>query len=571
MYRYDSWDQALVQARVAQYRDQLRRFLAGELGEDEFRPLRLQNGLYVQRHAPMLRVAIPYGLLEARQLRMLADIARRYDRGYGHFTTRQNLQFNWIRLEDTADILERLAEVGLHAIQTSGNCIRNLTTDPFAGAAPDERVDPRPWCELIRQWSSFHPEFAFLPRKFKIAVHGAEEDRVLVRAHDIGLELLPGDDPLLPRVRVFVGGGLGRTPILGKLLYDDVPAEELFTVLEAILHVYNRHGRRDNLYKARVKILVQAIGVDAFRAEVDAYRAELTARGESLLLTREEIERVAAHFDDLRRVRARQTEPPTVAALSADEWPAFTRWRQRNVHLQRQPGYALVVLITKRAASAPGDVSAEEMEAIADWAERYGDGEIRVTHEQNLALAWVREETLPGLWREARALGFGHPSFRLAHDLISCPGGDYCALANARSIPVAQALLAEFAEAELEDIGPLSINVSGCMNACGHHHVGHIGVLGVDKNGEEWFQVTIGGRQGNDTRLGKVIGPAFRAEDMPRVARTLVETYRALRAPGETFLDTLDRLGPAPFKEAVYAGTPAARHPALREAANVEA
>ena len=571
MYRYDSWDQAMVQARVAQYRDQLRRFLAGELGEDEFRPLRLQNGLYVQRHAPMLRVAIPYGLLEARQLRALADIARRYDRGYGHFTTRQNLQFNWIRLEDTADILERLAEVGLHAIQTSGNCIRNLTTDPFAGAAPDERVDPRPWCELIRQWSSFHPEFAFLPRKFKIAVHGAEEDRVLVRAHDIGLELLPGDDPLLPRVRVFVGGGLGRTPILGKLLYDEVPAEELFTVLEAILHVYNRHGRRDNLYKARIKILVQAIGVDAFRAEVDAYRAELAAQGEALRLTREEVERVAVHFDDLRRVRARQTEPPAVAPLGADEWPAFTRWRQRNVHLQRQPGYALVVLTTKRATSAPGDVSATEMEAIADWAERYGDGEIRVTHEQNLALAWVREETLPGLWREARALGFGHPSFRLAHDLISCPGGDYCALANARSIPVAQALLAEFAEAELEDIGPLSINVSGCMNACGHHHVGHIGVLGVDKNGEEWFQVTIGGRQGNDTRLGKVIGPAFRAEDMPRVARTLVETYRARRAPGETFLDTLDRLGPAPFKEAVYAGTPAARHPALQEAADVDA
>ncbi len=558
MYRYDRYDHALVQERVALYRDQLRRFLAGELSEDEFRPLRLQNGIYVERHAPMMRVAIPYGLLRAEQLRALASVAERWDRGYGHLTTRQNLQFNWLRMEDTADVLAFLAEHEMHAIQTSGNGIRNLTTDALAGIAPDERLDPRPWCEFLRQWAAVHPEFAFLPRKFKIAINAAEEDRAAIRAHDIGLELFPTDDPLAPEVDVYVGGGLGRTPMVGVRLLERVPAERLLPTLEAILRVYNRYGRRDNLYKARIKILVQALGAEAFRAEVLAERDAILAAGNPYAEGwREELARIAAHFaadDD----RARAAKRPGLAnhgaesALTPAEREAFARWRARNVRAQRQEGFYAVVLVTKCPERAPGDVTAAQMRAIADWAEGYGDGEIRVTHEQNLVLGWVPEAALVALWQQVRRLGLGRPSFRLAADVVACPGGDYCALANARSIPVARALMAQLTWDELEALGALEVNVSGCMNACGHHHIGAIGLLGVDKNGEEWFQITLGGRQGNELRIGQIIGPSLPAAAVPAAVRRLLQCYLTLRQEGESFLHTLARVGLAPFKGAVY-------------------
>ncbi|GAB6079642.1 nitrite/sulfite reductase [Hydrogenophilus hirschii] len=562
MYRYDTYDRQLVAERVAQYRDQLARYLSGALRDEEFLPLRLQNGLYIQRHAPMLRVAIPYGLLSADQLRALATVAERWDRGYGHFTTRQNIQFNWVRLEETAEILAFLAEHDLHAIQTSGNCIRNITTDALAGVAADERVDPRPWCEFIRQWATFHPEFAFLPRKFKIAVNGAKEDRAAIRAHDIGLDLYPTDDPLAPEFDVYVGGGLGRTPMVGQRLYARVPAAELIPTLEAILRVYNRFGRRDNKYKARIKILLQALGVEAFRAAVDAERV----RGDTVVAAyrdgwRHEVARIAAHFaeDDERAARtaskwrAEQAQP---TLRDAGEERAFARWRSRNVLPHRVLGFVAVALVTKRHERAPGDVTAEEMRAIADWSERYADGEIRVTHEQNLVLAWVPEAALPALWREVRALGFGRPTFRLATDVISCPGGDYCALANARSIPVAQAVIAQLDRdpKRLAALGKVAINLSGCMNACGHHHLGAIGVLGVDKKGEEWYQITIGGQEGNDLRLGQVIGPSVRAEAVAPAIERLLDTYLALRRPEERFAETVARVGVEPFKTAVYGG-----------------
>ncbi|MGL1833968.1 nitrite/sulfite reductase [Rhodocyclaceae bacterium SMB388] len=549
MYQYDEYDQRLVDQRVAQFRDQTRRYLAGELSEDEFRPLRLQNGLYIQRHAPMLRVAIPYGLLSSRQLRKLAAIARTYDRGYAHFTTRQNVQFNWPALEQVPEILAELATVEMHAIQTSGNCIRNITSDPLAGVAGDELIDPRPWCEIVRQWSTFHPEFAYLPRKFKIAVNGAEQDRAVIQAHDIGLDLKRDADGHIG-FRVLVGGGLGRTPIVGEQIAEFVPWQHILTYCEAILRVYNRFGRRDNMYKARIKILVKSLGIAAFREQVESEWVHLK-NGPSTL-TEAEVERVSAHFVD-----------PDYASLASDdvghrkqlaENKAFAAWVGRNVRAHKRPGYAIVTLSTKHKLVAPGDTTAEQMDHVADWADEYSLGELRVTHEQNLVLADVRQADLFALWQKARDAGLATPNIGLVTDIIACPGGDFCNLANAKSIPIANAIQARFDDLDyLHDIGEIEINISGCMNACGHHHVGHVGILGVDKNGQEWYQVSIGGAQGNDTALGKVIGPSFSAAEMPDVVEQLIRTYLALRHADERFIDTVRRTGIEPFKQGVYA------------------
>ena len=545
MYRYDDYDRTIVRQRVAQFRDQVARWQSGELTNDEFRPLRLQNGLYVQRHAPMLRVAIPYGLLSSAQLRKLAFIARTYDKGYGHFSTRQNIQFNWPKIEDCPDILDHLADVEMHAIQTSGNCIRNITTDQFAGVAPDEIIDPRPLAEILRQWSTFHPEFAYLPRKFKIAISGTREDRAVTWFHDIGLHLV-ADSEGQPAFRVIVGGGLGRTPIRGQVVREKLEWQHLLTYCEAILRVYNRYGRRDNPFKARIKILVQSLGIEEFARQVEAEWAHL--KDGPSTLTRAEVDRVAAHF----------TEPPyeslpDTVPESAD--PAFARWRARNVHAHRVPGYAAVTLSLKKHGQAPGDITAEQMDLVADLADRYSFGELRSTHEQNLVLADVRQQDLPALWQEARAAGLATPNIGLLTDIICCPGGDFCDLANAKSIPIANAIQQRFDDLDyLFDIGEIEINISGCMNACGHHHVGHIGVLGVDKNDAEFYQVTLGGRQGNDARLGKVIGPSFSAAEMPEVVEKIIAVYVAERTPEERFIDTLDRIGPEPFQDKVYAG-----------------
>ena len=551
MYRYDAYDRQIVQERVAQYRDQTRRYLAGELTDDEFRPLRLQNGLYVQRHAPMLRIAIPYGLLSALQLRTLAGIARKYDRGYGHFSTRQNLQLNWPRLEDSPDILAELAQVEMHAIQTSGNCVRNITTDHFAGVAPDEIVDPRPLAEILRQWSTFHPEFAYLPRKFKIAINGAKSDRTAVYFHDIGLEALRNEAGEVG-LRVIVGGGMGRTPLLGLVIREFLPWNEMLTYVEAILRVYNRHGRRDNMYKARIKILVKALGIEEFRRQVDAeWEASRDPRS---VIPQEEFERVAAHF-----------APPAYQALPAIETAlvesradsrAFSRWVERNVHDHRVPGYAAVTLSLKKTGAVPGDATSEQMEAVAALAERYSFGELRVSHEQNLVLADVRKRDLFAVWQAARAAGLATPNIGLLTDIVSCPGGDFCSLANAKSIPIAEAIQRRFDDLDyLHDIGELDLNISGCMNSCGHHHAGHIGILGVDKNGSEWYQVSIGGAQGiaADASIGQVIGPSFAAAEMPDVVEKLVGTYLDLRTAEERFIDTVRRIGVAPFKQRVYA------------------
>ncbi|SDH70444.1 nitrite/sulfite reductase [Pseudomonas panipatensis] len=550
MYQYDEYDHALVRERVAQFRDQVARRLSGELSEEEFLPLRLQNGLYLQKHAYMLRVAIPYGTLSSRQLRCLAGVARDYDRGYGHFTTRQNIQFNWIELEQVADILERLAAVEMHAIQTSGNCVRNITTEAFAGVAADELLDPRPLAEILRQWSTVNPEFLFLPRKFKIALCAAEEDRAAVMMHDIGLYLGRAADGQL-RLRVLVGGGLGRTPMLGQVIRDDLPWQHLLSYVEAILRVYNRHGRRDNKYKARIKILVKALGIDAFAAEVEEEWRHL--RDGEAQLTEAEYQRVAAAFVAPRYSEAAGDELAYGSALAADA--GFARWASRNVRAHKVAGYAAVVLSTKPGAAAPpGDVTAEQMLCVADWAERYGLGEIRVAHEQNLVLPDVRKAELHALWREACAAGLGTPNQGLLSDIIACPGGDYCALANAKSIPIAQAIQQRFDDLDyLHDLGELSLNISGCMNACGHHHIGNIGILGVDKNGSEWYQVTLGGAQGRRSALGKVIGPSFGAAEIPTVIEQLVATYVEQRGAGETFLDTVERIGLEPFKARVYA------------------
>jgi sulfite reductase (NADPH) hemoprotein beta-component len=543
MYVYDALDQRLVEERVRQFRDQTRRFMAGALSEEEFKALRLRNGLYIQRYAPMLRIAIPYGLLSSKQLRKLASIARRYDRGYGHFSTRQNLQLNWPRLEDVPEILAELATVQMHAIQTSGNCIRNVTTDHFAGVAADEIVDSFVWCELIRQWSTFHPEFSFLPRKFKIAVNGAAADRAAVGVHDIGIHALRNGEGEIG-FKILAGGGLGRTPMLGHVMREFLPWPHLLTYLEAILRVYNRHGRRDNIHKARIKILVKERGPDRFRDEIEAEWAHL--KDGPATLTEADVQRIEARFT--RPAYEMGTDP-----ISAEMGSVPISWIKRNVHPHKVPGYAAVTLSLKRTGVPPGDVTSGEMEAIADLAERYSFGELRVSHEQNLILADVRRRDLPALWREARALGLATPNIGLLTNIISCPGGDYCALANAKSIPVAQAIQERFDDLDyLHDIGELDLNISGCMNACGHHHVGHIGILGVDKNGEEWYQIEIGGSQA-PAALGRVIGPSFARADVPDVIEKLIHCYLERRdSEAERFIETVQRIGVEPFKEKVY-------------------
>lgn len=549
MYQYDDYDRALVFERVAQFRDQVQRYLAGELSEEEFLPLRLQNGLYLQKHAYMLRVAIPYGTLSARQMRTLAAIARDYDRGYGHFTTRQNLQFNWIELAEVPDILERLAEVEMHAIQTSGNCVRNITTEAFAGVAADELIDPRPLAEILRQWSTINPEFLFLPRKFKIAICSAEQDRAAIMMHDIGLYLYPDASGQM-LLRVIVGGGLGRTPILGLQIRQDLPWQHLLSYVEAVLRVYNRHGRRDNKYKARIKILVKALGIDAFAREVEQEWQHL--KDGPAQLTEEEFQRVASAF-----------VAPSYAPLAdtclehgtrlADN-PAFARWVARNVQPHKVPGYASVVLSTKPGSAAPpGDVSDRQMDAVAAWSEQFGFGEIRIAHEQNVILPDVPKAQLHALWRLACEAGLGSSNAGLLTDIIACPGGDFCALANAKSIPIAQGIQARFDDLDyLHDLGDISLNISGCMNACGHHHIGNIGILGVDKNGSEWYQITLGGAQGKHSALGKVIGPSFSAAEVPEVIEQIIATFVRYREPEELFVDTVQRIGLEPFKERVY-------------------
>lgn len=548
MYQYDQYDQQLLDERVAQFRDQTRRFLAGELSEDEFRPLRLQNGLYIQRQAPMYRISVPYGHLSSRQLRKLAHLARTYDKGYAHFTTRTNVQFNWPRLEDVPEMLAELASVQMHSNQTSGNDIRNITADPFAGVSADEIVDPRPWAELLRQWATYNPEFAYLPRKFKIAVNGARNDRVVLRIYDIGLDFRRDAEGNIG-FRVLVGGGLGRTPILGEEIASFVPWQHLITYCEAILRVYNRYGRRDNIWKARIKILVKSLGAEEFRRQVEEEWA--FAKDGPNTLTEEEVARVAAHFVD-----------PDYETLAGDdlgyrhalaENKAFAAWAKRNVRAHKVPGYASVLLSLKKTGIAPGDITAEQMDLVAEWADAFSFGEVRMTHEQNVALADVRQSDLFALWQLARDAGLATPNIGLLTDIISCPGGDFCNLANAKSIPVAQAIQERFDNLDyLHDIGDIEINISGCMNACGHHHVGNIGILGVDKNGEEWYQVTIGGRQGNDTALGKVIGPSFARADMADVVEKLITTYIDYRHPDERFVDTVQRIGLEPFKARVY-------------------
>ena len=549
-YRYDSYDRALVAERVAQFRDQVRRRLAGELTEEQFKPLRLTNGLYLQLHAYMLRIAIPYGTLSSRQLRKLAEISRRFDRGYGHFTTRQNLQLNWIRLEDAADALSALAEVDMHAIQTSGNCIRNVTADHFAGAAADEIEDPRTWCEIVRQWSTLHPEFSFLPRKFKIAITGSPNDRAAVRVHDIGLRLWRNEAGAVG-FEVIVGGGLGRTPMIGKTLRAFLPKEELLAYLEATLQVYNRYGRRDNLYKARIKILVHEIGIEKMREDVEAeYEA---IRDGALRLPAETIDAIARQFAP-PPLRPRPAIDAAVEALKLERRD-FALWLKSNVSPHRVAGHAIVTASLKPAGAPPGDASAAQMEGVADIAERYSQAEIRVSHEQNLVLPHVAVADLPEVWRSLDRLGFAEANVGKITDIIACPGLDYCALANARSIPVAQRLSNHFAEvARQHDIGDLKIKISGCINACGHHHVGHIGILGVDKNGVELYQLTLGGDVDfGNTALGTILGPAVGADRVIEAVDALVATYLDNRTHGERFVDTVRRVGLQPFKERVYA------------------
>jgi sulfite reductase (NADPH) hemoprotein beta-component len=554
MYQYDEIDQRLVDDRVRQFRDQTRRFLAGELPEEQFRPLRLRNGLYIQRHAPMLRIALPYGLLSTRQLRKLAHLARTYDRGYGHFTTRQNLQLNWPKLEDVPEMLAELATVQMHAIQTSGNCVRNITTDHLAGVAADEIVDSLVWCEIVRQWATLHPEFQYLPRKFKIAINGAAADRAATWVHDIGLHALRADDGEVG-FRVILGGGLGRAPVVGHVLRAFLPWRHLLTYLDACLRVYNRHGRRDNIHKARIKFLVKERGPEAFRAEVEAEWARL--KGGHSTLTATEVERIAARFTRPAYESFPDDDDTLDARLAHDK--AFAAWHRRNVHAHKVAGYAAVTLSLKRTGVPPGDVAADEMDAIADLADRFSFGELRVTHEQNLIFADVSRRDLPALWSALRALGFATPNVGLLTNIVSCPGGDFCSLANARSIPIAAAIERRFDDLDyLFDIGEIDLNISGCMNACGHHHVGHIGILGVDKNGAESYQIEIGGNQG-ETRpgaavaLGKPIGPAFSAHEVPDVIERLVQCYLAHRdSEAERFIDVVARIGTAPFKEHVY-------------------
>ena len=556
MYKYDHIDQTLVDQRVIQFRDQVERRLNGTLAEEEFRPLRLQNGLYHQRHAYMLRVAIPYGLLSAKQLRTLAFIADKYDRGYGHFTTRQNIQFNWVELEQTPDILAELAKVEMHAIQTSGNCIRNITSDAFAGVAADEYIDPRPVCELLRQWSTLHPEFAHLPRKFKFAINGAKEDRTVLLCHDVGIELKKTPAGELT-ADIYAGGGMGRTPILGSLIKQGLPWQVLPSYLTALLRVYNRFGRRDNLYKARIKILVKALGPEEFARQVEGEWADLhnEAKQSKDNFTPAEWERVAKHFTKPTYQKLNVLSNETILTTAPEtERAAFARWLERNVKPHQVAGYASVILSLKpHGTVAPGDATSAQMNAIADLADQYSFGELRVTHEQNLVLADVEQTQLLHLWRAAKNHNLALPNIGLLTDIIACPGGDFCSLANAKSLPIAKAIQERFDDLDyLFDLGDISLNISGCINSCGHHHVGNIGVLGVDKDGEEWYQITLGGEQGNAASIGKVIGPSFYANEIPDVMTSLINTYVDQRTGDEPFIATYRRLGVTPFKEVAY-------------------
>lgn len=548
MYRYDSFDHQITAERVAQFRDQVARRLSGALSEDEFRILRLQNGLYMQIHAYMLRIAVPYGLVSANQMRMFAHIARKYDRGYGHFTTRQNIQFNWLKLQDAPDILADLATVEMHANQTSGNCIRNITSDEFAGVAQDEIVDPRPYAEILRQWSTFHPEFAYLPRKFKFAITGALNDRAAIAVHDIGLQAVRNAQGEVG-FRVLVGGGLGRTPVIGVEICDFVPWQHIISYAESILRVYNEYGRRDNIYKARIKILVRALGIAEFKRQVEA-DWQFTKDG-PCTITQAELDRVSAYF-----------AAPSYEQLSADDArnaallndnAGYASWYRRSVKPHKVKGYASVVLSLKMTGIAPGDATDQQMDAAAALAERYSFGELRITHMQNLVLADVKQTELFALWQAAKQLGMATANIGLLTDMICCPGGDFCTLANARSIPLAKVIAECFDDMDFQhDIGDIEINISGCINACGHHHVGHIGILGVDKDGEEWYQVQLGGAQGNEATLGKVIGRSFSFEQMPEVLARLLQVYVRERYDDERFIDTYRRLGIDPYKAEVY-------------------
>ncbi len=555
MYTYDQYDQTLVDERVAQFRDQTQRYLDGQISDEEFLPLRLQNGLYVQRLAPMLRIAIPYGLLSSRQVRKLADISRRFDKGYVHFTTRQNIQLNWPQLEEVPDILAELASVQMHAIQTSGNCIRNTTTDQFAGVAVDEIEDPRPWCEIIRQWSTFHPEFAFLPRKFKIAVCGSEEDRAAFLLHDIGIQLVKNDRGETG-FHIYVGGGLGRTPVIASSIREFLPQKHLLTYLDAILRVYNRYGNRDNKYKARIKILVKAWTPEVFAQRVESEWQQIIAEDKDGLgeLTGREIERVKTCFTLPNYKTVDQAEADAqLAALAKDNIP-FARWLSRNVRDQKQPGYSAVTLSLKPAGVAPGDVTDRQLEKIADLADQFSFGELRSTHNQNIVLADVLKSDLFDLWQLAKADGLATPNIGTINDIICCPGGDYCSLANAKSIPVAEAIQRKFEDLDyVYDLGDLELNISGCMNACGHHHVGHIGILGVDKKGEEWYQIQIGGSASKQAALAKVLGPSLSRDAVVEGIEKLLDVYIEHRQPEETFLATYQRIGMDKFKERVYA------------------
>ena len=542
MYQYDNYDQAMVDARVEEFRDQVKRRLEGKLTEDQFRPLRLMNGLYLQLHAYMLRVAVPYGTLSGRQMRMLGHIARKYDKGYGHFTTRQNIQYNWIKLSDAPDILADLASVEMHAIQTSGNCIRNISSDQYAGVAADEVVDPRPWAELLRQWSSFHPEFSYLPRKFKIAVIASEQDRAAMRLHDIGLELVKRDGVI--GARVFAGGGMGRTPMVAPEINDFVTEDEIISYVEACLRVYNRYGRRDNKYKARIKILVHELGVEEYRRQVAEEFAHMKTLG--LNPPTEELARIAAYFAD----------PAYETSLTEDidrSDPDFALWLDRNVVAHKQPGYAIANISLKPVGGIPGDASAEQIELMADLAERYSMDELRVTHAQNIVLPYVKKADLYALWRELEAAGLGEANIDMVTDIIACPGLDYCSLANARSIPVAQKIAQRFTDNGKEaSIGELKLKISGCINACGHHHAGHIGILGVDRKGVENYQLLLGGSGAEDCSLGTITGPGFDENGIVDAVEKVADLYLAQRNEGERFLDTYRRLGMAPFKEALY-------------------
>ena len=547
MYKYDHYDRKIVNQRVDQYEDQLNRYFNKELTDEEFRPLRLQNGLYIQRHAPMLRVAIPYGLLSSNQLRALADIADEFDRGYGHFSTRQNIQFNWPKLEETPKILRKLADVEMHAIQTSGNCIRNITTDPYAGVTPDEIVDTRYIAEILRQWSTFHPEFALLPRKFKISISGSKQDRALVKTHDIGLELVKENDDLF--VNVFVGGGLGRTPVIGQLLKEKLPIEHLLSYCESIIRIYNLYGRRDNMYKARIKILVKALGVESFKKQVEDDWND--GKNSSNHLNDKEISRVKQFFTspDYEMLESINLE----GQYSEDQ--NFLKWIKRNTRDHIKIGYRSVTISLKgKKQTAPGDIQSSEMRVVADLADQYSFGEIRSTHEQNLVLADVKEKNLFDVYSVLRENSLGEANIGLITDIICCPGGDFCSLANAKSIPIAKSIDNLFDNYDfLFDIGTISLNISGCMNACGHHHVGNIGILGVDKDGSEWYQITLGGQQGVNASLGKVIGPSFSADEVPAVIKEILNIYIAQRdTEEEEFIDCYNRIGLDPFKEAIY-------------------